>query len=232
MGNSATVLQSYQPSLLLLSLWSLLKSCMDKTFPLWNNYPSSPSWPLTLASRERQVVYGYLSSPLSRPPTSVIPKHVPYSQILKDTRKSQRIDRWCRLLWALKTEGVSMEWRFSFFLIFVCVVQISPKWYSVKLFKHCRLCCRNLSGTQKRTSFPLCQNWWSWRGGGKAATSEMALWIFDGAHRNSHRSEPKTLPPPVTAKTHLWLKKGGQCLIKIQTGKHVTMEVRHWINTG
>lgn len=32
---------------------------------------------------------------------------------------------------------------------------------------------------------------------------------------------------PVTAKTHPWLKEGGPCLIKIQTGKHVSMEVLH-----
>lgn len=42
----------------------------------------------------------------------------------------------------------------------------------------------------------------------------------------------KNTAPTLTAKTHPWLKQTGSCLIKIQTGKHVTMEVLHWINTS
>lgn len=42
MGNIATVLQPDQPSLLLLSLWSLLKSCMEKKLPSVEQLPIQP----------------------------------------------------------------------------------------------------------------------------------------------------------------------------------------------
>lgn len=42
--------------------------------------------------------------------------------------------------------------------------------------------------------------------------------------------QSQKLCTPVTANTHPRRWKDGPCLIKIQTGEHVTMEVLHWIN--
>lgn len=201
MGNSASVLQFYQrsasPPLPLVSI--------RERYGI--NCLSNPCCPLTLTSWERQGVYGYLISPQRPPPASAVPKHAPHLTY----RKIQDIpeDRWM----VPCTSNPKGSRGYVFFVF--CFCQISPKQHGVKLFKHCRLYWRNLSGTQKHKSVSLCQNWWSWRAGWRAATSEMALWISDGVQWNSHRSEPKNTAParqsqkpiPGWKRTaHVWLK--------------------------
>lgn len=101
----------------------------------------SPSWPLTLTSWEWQWVDGDLSSSLRHPPASVIDYTVTCSIPTDDV--------FCFQPWREK----GLVWGVALFVY----LQISPIFYGVKLFKHCRLDCCNLLENQKHTSFSLCQ---------------------------------------------------------------------------
>lgn len=55
-------------------------------------------------------------------------------------------------------------------------LQISPIFYDVKLFKHCRSDCCNLFETRKHTSFSICQMKMNDEAGEEERTAtEMAL---------------------------------------------------------
>ncbi len=152
MGNIATVLQPYQPSLLLLSLWSLLKSCRGKkTFPP-EQLPIQPilTSHLDLLGNTGGLQVSGFSSGTS---TSLCDAKTcsTLTEILKDTRFEIPEDRQMMPLASSLEERKGWLIVQVFFLSFS--LQISSKRYGAKLFKHCRLCSHNLSGTQKHTSF-------------------------------------------------------------------------------